>query len=111
MTKDMPKEPVEVIDDTFEEFVEEHSLAVIDCWADWCSPCKMMDPVLESVAEEMQEDIVVGKLNVDENKETSAQYGVRSIPTYLVFEDGEQIDSFVGAMPKESFKDKMESYM
>lgn len=110
MSEDMPEEPVEVTNSNFDEVINKYPLVVVDCWAGWCGPCKMMDPVLENVAEEMQGEAVIGKLNVDENKDMASEFGVSSIPTYLVFKDGEQVDRFMGAMDKQAFEEKMQSY-
>ncbi len=110
MSENWPDKPVKVTDDKFDEFVNDYDLALIDCWAAWCGPCKMMEPVLDELAEDMQGEVAVGKLNVDENKEKSRDYGISSIPTLLIFKDGENVDRLVGAMDKETLKQKLDSY-
>ena len=111
MNKNWPDEPVKVTDDSFEEFINDHDLTLIDCWAAWCGPCKMMEPVLDELAKDMQGEVAVGKLNIDENKEKSQEYSISSIPTLLVFKDGENVDRFVGAMDKDALKNKLNSYL
>jgi len=83
---------------------------VIDCWASWCGPCQMVGPVIEELAKEMQGKVVFGKLNVDENPATSAKHQIMSIPTLLVFKNGDLVDRLVGAYPKEELKKKLEPY-
>lgn len=92
--------PVEVTDQTFESLVKENPFVVVDCWAAWCGPCRMVAPVVEALAKDYAGRIVFGKLNVDENAGTPAQYGIMSIPTLLVFKKGELVDRIVGAMPR-----------
>lgn len=101
-----PNEPVKVTDEDFDEFVEKHDLALIDLWADWCAPCKRLEPILEELAEEA--DVAIGKLNVDENRDIPSRYGVTAIPTMLVFKDGEAADRLQGLMPKEKIKQALE---
>lgn len=89
---------IKVTDDTFQEQVLEAKGAVlVDLWAPWCGPCKQVAPVLEDIATEMGERLVLAKLDVDENPHTATRYGVSSIPTLMLFRDGELLDSRVGA--------------
>lgn len=92
--------PVEVADQTFESFIKDNQFVVVDCWASWCGPCRMVAPVVEALARDYAGKIVFGKLNVDENASTPAKYGIMSIPTLLVFKKGELVDRIVGAMPR-----------
>jgi len=85
-------------------------MIVIDCWAPWCGPCRMVGPVIEELANEMQGKIVFGKLNVDENPATSAKHQIMSIPTMLVFKNGNLVDRLIGALPKEELQKKLEPY-
>ncbi len=110
MTEEWPDEPIKVTDDNIKDLIEKYDLLAVDCWAPWCGPCKMMDPVIEELAEDMQGEVAFGKLNVDENKEVSSKYGITSIPTVLIFKDGEVVDKPIGAQPKEALKQKINEY-
>ena len=81
---------------------------LVDFWAAWCGPCKMVAPVLDELAGEMGEKVRVAKLNVDENQEIAVKYGVRGIPTFILFKDGEVADRMTGAMPKSAFEQLIE---
>lgn len=111
MSEDWPEEPVKVTDEDFDEFVEKYDVALIDFWAEWCGPCKMLGPVIEELAEEMQGDVAFGKLNVDENKTKSSEFSVSSIPTMIIFKDGEVVDKMIGALPKEDIEEKLDQYV
>lgn len=110
MNGDWPDEPVKLNDQNFDEFIEKYDVALIDCWADWCGPCKMLEPIIEELAEEMAGEVAFGKLDVDENGGKSGEYGVTSIPTLLMFKDGELVDKLIGAMPKDALKQNLEKY-
>ena len=104
----MSKEPVVVTDATFEEEVEKSSLPVLlDCWAPWCGPCKMLAPTIDQLAEELAGSIKVAKLNVDENSQTAVKFGIMSIPTMLIFKDGEAVDRLVGVQPKAAIEEHL----
>jgi thioredoxin 2 len=93
--------PISVTDATFANEVERSTLPVLmDLWAPWCGPCKMLTPVLESLASELAGQMRVVKLNVDENPATAARFGIQSIPTLLVFKKGQEVDRMVGMQPK-----------
>lgn len=111
MTEEWPDKPVTVTDSDMDDFVNKYDTAVIDCWAEWCGPCKMMEPILDEAAEEMKGLVAFGKLNVDSNREKSMEYGVSSIPTLLVFKNGELKDQFIGVLPKDALKEKLEKHI
>mgnify|MGYP000417058912 CR=1 FL=1 len=93
--------PIEVTDSTFEELVLKAGLpTLVDFWAVWCGPCRMIAPVLEEIANEYEGRLQVAKLNVDHNNELATQYGVMSIPTLILFKNGESVERIVGFMPK-----------
>jgi len=110
MEENMPNTPLRVTDTDIDEHIKKYQTIVIDCWAPWCGPCRMVGPVIEDLAKEMQGTIVFGKLNVDENPQTSAKHQIMSIPTMLVFKNGELVDRLVGALPKDALKAKLETY-
>ena len=87
-----------ITDDTFGQAILENELILVDFWADWCGPCKKMNPILEELSSET--GLLIGKLNVDENPGKSQEYSVQSIPTMVLFKDGNPVHTIVGAMPK-----------
>jgi thioredoxin 2 len=104
-----PAKPVAVTDATFAAEVERFPLPVlVDMWAPWCGPCRMIAPVLEQLAAEMAGRIRIAKLNVDENPVTSQRFNARSIPTLLVMKDGREVDRLVGAYPKPEIVRRLE---
>lgn len=104
--------PVTITDTNFEEEVLKSEVPVlIDFWAAWCGPCKMIAPIIEELAGEYDGKVKVGKLDVDENQQTAIKYGVRSIPTVLIIEGGELKETIIGAVPKQMFVEKIESVL
>ncbi|MGD9049559.1 MAG: thioredoxin [Anaerolineae bacterium] len=94
--------PIEVTDQTFEDVVLKSDLpTLVDFWAVWCGPCKMIAPVLEEIAQEYEGQVQVTKLDVDHNNDSAFKYGVMSIPTLILFKDGQPAERIVGYMPKE----------
>ena len=99
-----------VTDETFDEFVNANPVAVVDCWAAWCAPCRFLSPVIEELARE-HADVTFGKLNVDENRVIPMKFGVMSIPTLLYFKDGKLVDKTIGALPKKALKNRIEKIL
>lgn len=89
----------------------DRGIVLVDFWAPWCGPCKMIAPVVSELAEQFEGKARIGKLNVDENKVTAAEYGVRSIPTLILFKDGEPVKQFVGVKPKSAFAKAIEAHL
>ncbi|ERI81262.1 thioredoxin [Bacteroides pyogenes F0041] len=102
---------LEITNSNYKEVLAEGKPVVIDFWAPWCGPCKMVGPIIEELAEEYKGQIVVGKCDVDENDEVSAEYGIRNIPTVLFFKNGEIVDKQVGAVSKSVFVEKIEKLL
>jgi thioredoxin 1 len=102
---------LEITDGNFAEVLASDQPVLVDFWAEWCGPCKMIGPVVEELAGEYEGKAVVGKVDVDSNPEMSAKYGVRSIPTLLVFKGGEVVDKQVGAVPKAVLAGKIDAQL
>jgi thioredoxin 1 len=96
----MDVEPVHVTDSNFNEIINKHSLVLIDFWAEWCTPCRMMSPIIEELTKEYAGKVLIGKLNVDENPETAERFQIFSIPTLLLMKNGEEVNRIVGLVPK-----------
>ncbi len=109
--KSWPNAPIRITDADMDKIVKEYETIVVDCWAPWCGPCRMVGPVIDELAKELQGKIVFAKLNVDENQRTSMKYKIMSIPTMLVFKKGSLVDTFVGALPKDILKQKISGYL
>ena len=108
--EDMPNTPVKITDADIDDAVKKYDTIVIDCWAPWCGPCRMVGPVIEELAKELHGKVVFGKLNVDENPMTSGKHQIMSIPTMLIFKNGNLVDRLIGALPKAELKKRLEPY-
>ncbi len=104
--------PIEVTDQTFDEqVINADKPILVDFWAEWCGPCKMIAPVLEELAVELDGQLVISKLNVDDNPDTSQAFAVLSIPTLLVFKNGEPVDRIVGYQPKPKLLARLQTHL
>jgi len=95
-----PNSPVQATDDTFESLIAKYPNIVVDCWAPWCGPCRMLSPTIDTLAKEMKGKVVFAKLNTDDNYGTAGKFKIMSIPTLLFFKDGQLVNKMVGAAPK-----------
>mgnify|MGYP001341260907 CR=1 FL=1 len=103
---------LEITDSTFEELVLKSDKPVmVDFWAEWCGPCRMVGPIMDEISTDFEGKAIVGKLDVDSNQEFAAKYGVRNIPTVLVFKDGEVVGRQVGVAPKATYAEAINSAM
>ena len=98
-------EPVDLEKSTIGAFLNEHKIALVDVWAEWCGPCRMMEPIIEELAHELKGRAGVGKVNADLEYELVGDFGVQGIPTFLFFKDGRYVTRLVGARPKRDFLD------
>jgi thioredoxin 1 len=103
--------PVEVTDANFDEVLRNHPLVLVDFWAEWCAPCRKIAPILEELAQEYEGKLLVAKLDVDENPKTAMRYRVMSIPTVILFKNGQPVEVLVGAQPKRNFQAKLEKHL
>lgn len=109
---DSPGVPVDITDQSFEgEVLSNPGVVLVDCWAPWCGPCRMVAPVLEELASEYRGKVKVVKLDTDENPKTAMKYNIRSIPTMLIFKGGDHIDTLVGALPKQEIEKKLVAFI
>ena len=102
---------VKITDQDFDRQVKEGGLTLVDFWAEWCGPCRVIAPILEDLAREYAGRLTITKLNVDENRDTPARFGIRSIPTLLIFKGGARVDQVIGSVPKGVLKAKIEQYL
>ena len=103
---------LELTDGNFQELVLNSDKPVlVDFWAAWCGPCRMLGPIVEEPHNDYDGKAVVGKVDVDNNQQIAMQYGIRNIPTVLIFKNGEVVDKFVGVAPKASIAEKLEAYL
>lgn len=102
---------LQITDNNFEELLSSGKPVVVDFWATWCGPCKMIAPFVEELAEEYKNQVIIGKCDVDENSDLPAQFRVRNIPTVIFLKNGEVVDKHVGAATKAALKDKVEALL
>jgi len=102
---------LQITDEGFRELIAGDKPVVVDFWAEWCGPCRMIGPAIEELAEEYEGKAIIGKMNVDENDEIPGEFGIRSIPTILFFKNGELVDKHVGVAPKNMLEEKLKAIL
>ena len=103
--------PLVITDDSFQrEVLSARGAVLVDCWAPWCGPCRMVGPIMDQLAAESNGRYRIAKLNVDENPQTAAQFQILSIPTMLIFKDGKLVDKLIGAQPKQSIAARLQAH-
>lgn len=107
----MNKTTAEITDSNFQNFIATNDTVAVDFWAEWCGPCRAIGPVIEQLSEAYEGKAVIGKLNVDEQKETAIAFGITSIPTILFFKNGKLADSVKGAVPRSVLEAKLQSVL
>lgn len=103
--------PLEVTDANFEDFIRKAGLVVVDCWAEWCMPCRLMAPAIDELARRFSGRVLFGKLNVDHNPATAARFSIEAIPTLLIFKEGRLVDSLVGLRPLHELEEIIKAYL
>ncbi|TGC09723.1 thioredoxin [Methanolobus halotolerans] len=109
--RQFPATVITLNDSDLERYVSQYPLMVVDCWAQWCGPCRTLSPIIDQLAGELQGKVVFGKLNVDENKATAVNFGISSIPSMLVFKQGKLVDRIIGAVPRQRIIEKLQPFM
>ena len=102
---------LKITDENFEGLLNEGKPLVLDFWAEWCGPCRLVSPIIDELSEEYEGRVKIGKMNVDENDDVISQFGIRNIPTILFFKNGQLADKIVGAMPKDKFVEKIDALL
>lgn len=107
----MPSEVIHVTDLNFNDVIHRNSIVLIDFWAEWCMPCRMLAPIIEEVAREYAGKVLVGKINVDENPVTTSNFQIYSIPTLIIFKNGVEVDRIIGLVPKSRIEAYLNKYL
>ena len=102
---------LQITQENYDEVISSNKPILLDFWAEWCGPCKLIGPIIDEVSEDFSDTAIVGKINVDDSAELSSKYGIRNIPTLLFIKNGEVVDKHVGAVSKKEISDKLNSLM
>ena len=107
---DRPDKPLALTDANLDEAIAKYPFLVVDCWATWCGPCRMLGPIIENLAKKHQGDITFGKLDVDANIKTAERFSIQTIPNLLIFKDGQKVGDIIGAMPEAQLLKEINTY-
>jgi len=108
---DWPGEPIAVNDGNLDSAVKQYEVVVVDCWAPWCGPCRMIAPTIEQMSKDYRGKVVFGKLNTDESIGVATKFGIMSIPTLLFFKSGKLVDRLIGAVPREHIEERLKKIL
>lgn len=111
LSKKNPLRVIEISDENFSAIIEQYPFVIVDFWAPWCMPCRMLAPVIEALARDYEGRVLFGKLNTDENINTALKFGINAIPTLLFFKDGKLIDRVTGALSRELLEARIKRYL
>lgn len=111
LERKMPNSPIEITDENFASMTQDYDFLVVDCWAPWCGPCRMLSPVIDELARDYEGKVVFGKLNTDMNRGVASKFGIMSIPTLLFIKNGRLIDTVIGAVPRGVIESKLSKYL
>ncbi|MCM8768299.1 MAG: thioredoxin [Candidatus Omnitrophica bacterium] len=106
-----PDYPLLLNGENFQEAIGKYGLLVVDFWAPWCGPCRMMAPVIDSLAKKLAGSVVFGKVNVDQESQLAEKFGILSIPTFIIFHQGQKVEEMVGALPERAIEEKLKRYL
>ena len=107
----LPSQPLTLTDENFSEVVSKYPLVLVDFWAPWCGPCRIIAPIIEQLASQYAGKVVFGKLNVDENPESAMKFMVAAIPTLILFKNGAEVERLIGAMPKQAIEAAIQKHL
>ena len=107
----LPNHPVKITDADFNQFISSYPLVVVDFWAEWCAPCRIIAPIVENLAKTYAGKVVFGKLNVDENPTTAIKYRIAAIPTLIILKNGVEVERIVGVVPKNIIETTIKKYL
>ncbi|HRR96807.1 MAG TPA: thioredoxin [Candidatus Ratteibacteria bacterium] len=107
----MEEKIIELTNDNFDNFLKEKEFVIVDFWAPWCMPCRMVSPIIENLSKKYEGKVSFGKLNVDQQQDIAVKFGIMSIPTIIIFQNGKEVDRIIGAMPEEMFEERIKGIL